>query len=115
MNLVLILIPQSLNSQFLNLAPYSHYDEDGVQKSDLVFRSNNKVCNKWFRKMKYLFVIASLFLLNSGFQAFAQQIDHIHDIETRVVAICSDKPDTKNILGTGFIATKRGLVVALYL
>ncbi len=31
MNLFLILIPQSLNSQFLNLAPYSHYDEDGVQ------------------------------------------------------------------------------------
>lgn len=61
--------------------------------------------------MKYLFVIASLFLLNPGFQAFAQQIDHIHDIETRVVAICSDKPDTKNILGTGFIATKHGLVV----
>lgn len=61
--------------------------------------------------MKYLFVIASFFLLNSGFQAFAQQIDQIHDIETRVVAICSDKPDTKNILGTGFIATKRGLVV----
>ena len=61
--------------------------------------------------MKYLFVIACLFLLNSGFQAFAQQIDQIHDIETRVVAICSDKPDTKNILGTGFIATKRGLVV----
>ncbi len=61
--------------------------------------------------MKYLFVIASLFLLNPGFQAFAQQIDHIHDIETRVVAICSDKPDTKNILGTGFIATKNGLVV----
>ena len=25
MNLFLILIPQSLNSQFLNLAPYSHY------------------------------------------------------------------------------------------
>ena len=61
--------------------------------------------------MKYLFVIACLFLLNSGFQAFAQQIDQIHDTETRVVAICSDKPDTKNILGTGFIATKRGLVV----
>ncbi len=61
--------------------------------------------------MKYLFVFASLFLLNSGFQAFAQQIDQIHDIETRVVAICSDKPDTKNILGTGFIATKHGLVV----
>lgn len=45
MNLFLILIPQSLNSQFLNLAPYSHYDEDGVQKSDLVFRSNNEVCS----------------------------------------------------------------------
>ena len=43
MNLFLILIPQSLNSQFLNLAPYSHYDEDGVQKSDLALRSNNKV------------------------------------------------------------------------
>ncbi len=27
----------------LNLAPYKHYDEDGVQKSDLVFRSNNEV------------------------------------------------------------------------
>ena len=61
--------------------------------------------------MKYFFVIASLFLFNSGFQAFAQQIDQIQDIETRVVAICSDKPDTKNILGTGFIATKHGLVV----
>ena len=45
MNLFLILIPQSLNSQFLNLAPYSHYDEDGVQKSDLVLRSNNEVWN----------------------------------------------------------------------
>jgi len=44
MNLFLILIPQSLNSQFLNLAPYSNYDEDGVQKSDLVLRSNNEVC-----------------------------------------------------------------------
>ena len=43
MNLFLILIPQSLNSQFLNLAPYSHHDEDGVQKSDLALRSNNKV------------------------------------------------------------------------
>ena len=43
MNLFLILIPQSLNSQFLNLAPYSHYNEDGVQKSDLVRRSNNEV------------------------------------------------------------------------
>jgi S1-C subfamily serine protease len=61
--------------------------------------------------MKYLIVIASLFILNSGSQTFAQQIDQIHDIETRVVAICSDKPDTKNILGTGFIATKHGLVV----
>ncbi len=28
----------------LNLAPYNPYDEDGVQKSDLVFRSNNEVC-----------------------------------------------------------------------
>ena len=46
MNLFLILIPQSLNSQFLNLAPYSHYDEDGVQKSDLVLRSNNEVWTK---------------------------------------------------------------------
>ena len=44
MNLFLILIPQSLNSQFLNLAPYSHYDEDGVQKSDIALRSNNEVC-----------------------------------------------------------------------
>ena len=44
MNLFLILIPQSLNSQFLNLAPYSHYDDDGVQKSDIVFRSNNEIC-----------------------------------------------------------------------
>ena len=50
MNLFLILIPQSLNSQFLNLAPYSHYDDDGVQKSDLVFRSNNEV---------WIYVIAS--------------------------------------------------------
>ncbi len=47
MNLFLVLIPQSLNSQFLNLAPYSHYDEDGVQKSDLVFRSNNEVWNHY--------------------------------------------------------------------
>ena len=45
MNFFLILIPQPLNSQFLNLAPYRHYDEDGVQKSDLVLRSNNEVCN----------------------------------------------------------------------
>ena len=48
MNLFLILIPQSLNSQFLNLAPYSHYDEDGVQKLDLSLRSNNEVCNILF-------------------------------------------------------------------
>jgi len=46
MNLFLILIPQSLNSQSLNLARYSHYDENGVQKSDLVLRSNNEVCMK---------------------------------------------------------------------
>jgi hypothetical protein len=45
MHLFLILIPQFLNSQFLNLAPYSHYDEDSVQKSDLNLRSNNEVCN----------------------------------------------------------------------
>ena len=44
MNLFLILIPQSLNSQFLNLAPYSHYDKDGVQKSDIALISNNEVC-----------------------------------------------------------------------
>ena len=43
MNLFLNLIPQSLNSQFLNLAPYSHYDEGGVQKSDIALRSNNEV------------------------------------------------------------------------
>jgi hypothetical protein len=43
MNLLLILIPQSLNSQFLNFALYSHYDEDSVQKSDIALSSNNKV------------------------------------------------------------------------
>ena len=45
MNFFLILIPQSLNSQCLNLPPHSHYEEDGVQKADLFFRSNNDVCN----------------------------------------------------------------------
>jgi len=54
MNLFLILIPQSLNSQFLNLAPYSHYDEDGVQKSDLALRSNNEVCT-YYLPQAYLF------------------------------------------------------------
>jgi hypothetical protein len=43
MNLFLILIPQSLNSQSLNLAPYSHYDGGDVQKTDLILRSNNEV------------------------------------------------------------------------
>jgi len=42
MNLFLILIPQSLNSQFLNLDPYSYYGEDGVQKSDIALKSNNE-------------------------------------------------------------------------
>ncbi len=44
MNLFLILIPQSLNSQCLNLPQHSHYEEAGVQKADLFFRSNNDVC-----------------------------------------------------------------------
>jgi len=61
--------------------------------------------------MKYLCLFATLIFLNPGVEAFAQSIDHIHEIETCVVAICSDRPDTKNILGTGFIATKHGLVV----
>jgi len=61
--------------------------------------------------MKYLIVIASIFLFNSNLQSVAQQIDQISEIETRVVAICSGKPDTRNILGTGFIITKKGLVV----
>ncbi len=46
MNLFLILIPQSLNSQCLNLPQHSHYEEAGVQKADLFFRSNNDVCNE---------------------------------------------------------------------
>ena len=37
------LIPQSLNSQFLNLAPYSNYDEDGVPKLEFELRSNNEL------------------------------------------------------------------------
>ncbi len=57
MNLFLILIPQSLNSQFLNLAPYSHYDEDGVQKSDLVLRSNNEVCSIMILNELSVFVV----------------------------------------------------------
>jgi len=48
MNFFLILIPQSLNSEFLNLAPYSHYDEDGIQKSDIALRSNNEVCHNYY-------------------------------------------------------------------
>jgi hypothetical protein len=43
LNLFLHLFNRGLNSQFLNLAPCSHYDEDGVQKSDIVFRPNNEV------------------------------------------------------------------------
>ena len=43
MNLFLVLIPQSLNTQFLNLAPYNEYDEDDVQKTELFLRSNNEV------------------------------------------------------------------------
>ncbi|MFO7737761.1 MAG: serine protease [Desulfatiglandaceae bacterium] len=61
--------------------------------------------------MRYLIVIASFFVLNSSFQSEAQQIDKISEIETRVVAICSNKPDTRNILGTGFIAEETGVVV----
>jgi len=57
MNLFLILIPQSLNSQFLNLAPYSHYDEDGVQKSDLVLRLNNEVCSIMILNELLVFVV----------------------------------------------------------
>ena len=34
-----------LTSQSLNLAPYSDYDEDGVQKPDIAFRPNNEVCS----------------------------------------------------------------------
>jgi S1-C subfamily serine protease len=63
------------------------------------------------QNMRYFMVIAAFFLLNSSFQSLAQEIDKIRDIETRVVAICSNKPDTRNILGTGFIAEKSGLVV----
>jgi S1-C subfamily serine protease len=61
--------------------------------------------------MKCLFVIPLLFILNWNAQSFAQQIEKIGDIESCVVAICSDKPDTKNILGTGFIASRYGIVV----
>ena len=61
--------------------------------------------------MKYFLAIASFFLFNSSFQALAQPIDQMSDIETRVVAICSGKPDTKNILGSGFIITKKGMVI----
>ena len=69
MNLFLILIPQSLNSQFLNLAPYSHYDEDGVQKSHLVLRSNNEVCIQYIQSLFQLyleFLKHILISLNSG-------------------------------------------------
>ena len=65
MNLFLILIPQSLNSQFLNLAPYSHYDEDGVQKSDLVLRSNNEVWS--YDKVSQDIVFIPPFLVLSRF------------------------------------------------
>jgi S1-C subfamily serine protease len=61
--------------------------------------------------VKYLLVIASIYLVNSSSQSLAQQIEQISEIETRVVAICSGKPDTRNILGTGFIITKKGLVM----
>ncbi len=83
MNFFLILIPQSLNSQFLNLAPYSHYDEDGVQKSDIVLRSNNEVCilmyiGTLFKDLRFCLVLAldpkvantppriAAFIFNSG-------------------------------------------------
>lgn len=62
-------------------------------------------------KMNYFLVIASFFIINSGLHALAQPIEQIGDIETRVVAICAGKPDTDNILGTGFIIEKSGLVV----
>jgi S1-C subfamily serine protease len=61
--------------------------------------------------MKYFIVLAAFFVLNLSFQSEAQQIDKISEIETRVVAICSNKPDTRNILGTGFIAEGSGVVV----
>ena len=64
MNLFLILIPQSLNSQFLNLAPYSHYDEDGVQKSDLVLRSNNEVCSIMILNELPVFVVDQFVFCN---------------------------------------------------
>ena len=73
MNLFLILIPQSLNSQFLNLVPYNHYDEDhydedGVQKSDLVFRSNNEVCKyiHFYQNVVLIFLQVGIILHTSA-------------------------------------------------
>ena len=71
MNLFLILIPQSLNSQFLNLAPYSHYDEGDVQKTDLILRSNNEVCMYYI--VAYLLRWdLRLFLAKTGFGIVSQ-------------------------------------------
>jgi S1-C subfamily serine protease len=61
--------------------------------------------------MKYLLVITSILLFNSSLPSFAQQLDQISEIETRVVAICSGVPDTSNIVGSGFIAAEDGLIV----
>ena len=68
MNLFLILIPQSLNSQFLNLAPYNHYDEDGVQKSELVLRSTNEVCKYiyFYQNMELIFSQVGIILHTSA-------------------------------------------------
>jgi hypothetical protein len=68
MNLFLILIPQSLNSQFLNLAPYNHYNEDGVQKSELVLISNNEICKYiyFYQNMELIFSQISIILHTSA-------------------------------------------------
>jgi S1-C subfamily serine protease len=61
--------------------------------------------------MNYLVAMAAFLALNSSYHALAQQIERISEIETRVVAICANKPDTRNIVGTGFIAEGSGVVV----
>ena len=45
LNLFVHLFNQGLNPQFLNLARYSHYDKDSVQKKELFFRSNIEPCS----------------------------------------------------------------------
>jgi len=56
------------------------------------------------------FLILIFVLVLSG---CSQEIDvrNISDFEKTVVAICHSKPDTKTILGTGFIVASKGIVV----